>query len=72
MILISKYLVPKGYLGITIYPFVLLKSKVLKSNIVLVNHEKIHLKQQKVASCKAQEISEAILASIVPKSKQYF
>ncbi|MDG1714758.1 MAG: hypothetical protein P8H50_04660 [Lacinutrix sp.] len=46
MILISKYLVPKGYLGITIYPFVLLKSKVLKSNIVLVNHEKIHLKQQ--------------------------
>ena len=46
MILISKYLVPKGYLGITIYPFVLLKSKVLKLNIVLVNHEKIHLKQQ--------------------------
>ena len=46
MILISKYLVHKGYLGITIYPFVLLKSKVLKSNIVLVNHEKIHLKQQ--------------------------
>ena len=46
MILISKYLVPKGYLGITIYPFVLLKSKVLKSNIGLVNHEKIHLKQQ--------------------------
>ena len=27
---------------------------------------------QKVASCKAQEISDAILASIVPKSKQCF
>ncbi|WP_055448067.1 hypothetical protein [Lacinutrix mariniflava] len=46
MILISKYIVPKGYTGITIFPFVFLKDKSLKSNMVLINHEKIHLRQQ--------------------------
>lgn len=46
MIFISKYLVPKGYTGITIFPFVFLKTKQLRGNQVLINHEKIHLKQQ--------------------------
>jgi len=46
MIFISKYLVPKGYLGLTIFPFVFLKSKALKADAVLINHEKIHLRQQ--------------------------
>ena len=46
MILISKYLVPKGYTGITIFPFVFLKHKDLKNDLVLINHEKIHLRQQ--------------------------
>ena len=46
MILISKNIVPKGYLGIAIYPFILLKYEFLKGNMVLVNHEKIHLRQQ--------------------------
>ena len=46
MIFISKYIVPKGYTGMTIFPFVFLKSKQLKENQVLVNHEKIHLRQQ--------------------------
>ncbi len=46
MILFSKYLVPKGYTGITIYPFVFLKNKKLKNDVVLINHEKIHLRQQ--------------------------
>lgn len=46
MILISRYIVPKGYTGITIFPFVFLKNNALKRNTVLVNHEKIHLKQQ--------------------------
>lgn len=39
-------MVPKGYTGITLFPFIFLKSKSLKSNTVLINHEKIHLKQQ--------------------------
>ena len=46
MILVSKYLVPNGYLGITIFPFVFLKYGSSKKDNVLVNHEKIHLKQQ--------------------------
>ncbi|APY08898.1 hypothetical protein BWZ20_11550 [Winogradskyella sp. J14-2] len=46
MILISKYLIPRGYIGMTVFPFMFLKSKALKGNDVLINHEKIHLKQQ--------------------------
>lgn len=37
---------PKGYTGITIFPFVFLKHRALKDDKVLVNHEKIHLRQQ--------------------------
>jgi len=46
MILISKYLIPKGYAGVTIYPFVFLKYASSKDDKVLINHERIHLKQQ--------------------------
>ncbi|MFG6687797.1 hypothetical protein ACGK9U_14535 [Mariniflexile sp. HNIBRBA6329] len=46
MIFISKFLVPKGYLGLTIFPFMFLKRKELKQDVVLINHENIHLKQQ--------------------------
>ena len=46
MILISKYLVPKGYTGMTVYPFVFLKYHELKGDKILINHEKIHLRQQ--------------------------
>lgn len=46
MILISRYLVPKGYTGISLYPFMFLKHKEFKDNKVIVNHEQIHLKQQ--------------------------
>lgn len=46
MILISKYIVPKGYAGITLFPFVFVKNAHLKLNKVFVNHERIHLKQQ--------------------------
>ena len=46
MIIYSKFLVPKGFLGITLFPFVFLRSKQLKTNVTLVNHELIHLRQQ--------------------------
>lgn len=39
-------MVPRGYVGITIFPFMFLKYKALKWNKVLINHEKIHLRQQ--------------------------
>tara|TARA_Y100000815_G_C13320982_1_gene492301 strand:+ start:96 stop:425 length:330 start_codon:yes stop_codon:yes gene_type:complete len=46
VILVSKYLVPRGYIGLTVFPFMFLKHKTLKGNSVLINHEKIHLRQQ--------------------------
>ncbi|PKH49188.1 hypothetical protein CXF68_00135 [Tenacibaculum sp. Bg11-29] len=47
MIFVSKHIVPKGFVGITLFPFIFLKRKDLKHNYELVNHEKIHLQQQK-------------------------
>ena len=47
MILIaSKYLVPKGYIGITLFPFIIVRERQLMDHPVLLNHERIHLRQQ--------------------------
>lgn len=46
MILLSKYIVPKGYAAITLYPFVFIRDKSLKKDERLINHERIHLRQQ--------------------------
>lgn len=46
ILIVSKYLIPKGYRGLTVFPFVFLKSANSKSDLVLINHEKIHLRQQ--------------------------
>jgi len=46
MIFYSKYLVPRGYLGIAIFPFIILRKRSLLKNWYLINHEKIHLRQQ--------------------------
>lgn len=46
MILFSKYLIPKNYNGLAVYPFIFLKNKSLSDNYILINHERIHLKQQ--------------------------
>lgn len=47
MIFICKKLIPKGYRGITIFPFIFLLSEKDQQNKILINHEKIHLQQQK-------------------------
>jgi hypothetical protein len=46
MILTSKYIVPNGYLGITLFPFVFVKDSKFKMNKYFLNHEQIHLRQQ--------------------------
>lgn len=46
MLLVYRYLVPKGYTAITIFPFIILKNSSQKEDKILINHEKIHLKQQ--------------------------
>ena len=45
-IIVFKYLLPKGYRGITLFPFIFLLRKEDKRNKVLINHEKIHIRQQ--------------------------
>ncbi len=45
-LIVSKYLIPKGYRGMTLYPFVIIRNFLDKENKVLLNHEKIHIRQQ--------------------------
>jgi hypothetical protein len=46
IVLIFKYLIPKGYRGISIFPFIIFSGRKSKENLVLLNHEKIHIRQQ--------------------------
>ena len=45
-VIVSKYLIPKGYRGLALFPFVFVKFQSDKKNSVFVNHERIHLRQQ--------------------------
>ena len=45
-LIVSKYLIPKGYAGLTFYPFIILKYKSYLTNSTTINHEKIHIRQQ--------------------------
>lgn len=46
ILIVAKYLIPKGYSGLAAFPFVLVKKAVYKENHIFLNHEKIHLRQQ--------------------------
>ncbi|HEX8268290.1 MAG TPA: hypothetical protein VF581_00245 [Flavobacterium sp.] len=45
-LIVSRYLIPRGYRGMTVYPFVILREKEDAFDRILVNHEKIHIRQQ--------------------------
>lgn len=45
-LIVTKYLIPKGFRGLTIFPFVFVKYSSDKKNLIFVNHELIHLRQQ--------------------------
>ena len=45
-VIVTKYLIPKGYNGLTLFPFVMIRNNFDKENKVLINHEKIHIRQQ--------------------------
>jgi hypothetical protein len=45
-VIVAKYLIPKGIRGITIFPFILIGVASDKRNAILINHEKIHIRQQ--------------------------
>ncbi|WP_293894556.1 hypothetical protein [Flavobacterium sp.] len=45
-VIVSRYLIPKGFRGITLFPFIIVSENHLKQNPVMINHEKIHIRQQ--------------------------
>ncbi|BFP41764.1 hypothetical protein FGF1_26090 [Flavobacteriaceae bacterium GF1] len=46
MILVFRHFFRKNYVGLTLWPFIIVKEDSHKDDVVLINHEKIHLKQQ--------------------------
>jgi hypothetical protein len=46
ILILFKYLTPRGFRGLTFFPFVFIKNKEDVLDKVFVNHEKIHLRQQ--------------------------
>ncbi|PCJ98689.1 MAG: hypothetical protein COA50_00120 [Flavobacteriaceae bacterium] len=47
MILVFKHFFYKNYVGLSLWPFIFLKNTSLKEDVVLINHERIHLSQQR-------------------------
>ncbi|RBA29408.1 hypothetical protein [Flavobacterium tibetense] len=46
IVVVFKYLIPKGFRGFTFFPFVFLSDGKDKLNDSLLNHERIHIRQQ--------------------------
>lgn len=46
ILIVFKYFTPKGFRGLTFYPFVFLADKDDKLNEEFINHERIHIRQQ--------------------------
>ena len=46
IVIVFKYLTPKWVRGITLFPFIVLSDKLDRKDAVLLNHEKIHIRQQ--------------------------
>ncbi|MBZ0327012.1 MAG: hypothetical protein K8F54_05360 [Altibacter sp.] len=46
IVLVNRLLLRKRFLGITLWPFIILKEKFLKEDKVFMNHERIHFRQQ--------------------------
>jgi hypothetical protein len=46
ILIVFKYLTPRGFRGLTFFPFVFMADKNDKLNKVFINHEKIHIRQQ--------------------------
>lgn len=47
MIIYLKYWFPKKFSAFTVFPFIFIRNKEDRNNKELINHEKIHLEQQK-------------------------
>lgn len=47
MIVVFRHLFYSNYVGLSLWPFIFLKESDLRRDHVLINHEKIHLRQQR-------------------------
>jgi hypothetical protein len=47
VILVFKHFFYRNYVGLSLWPFIILKEDALKRDETLINHERIHLKQQR-------------------------
>lgn len=45
-VVVISWLFAKNFRGLAIYPFIFLREKALKENLKVINHERIHLRQQ--------------------------
>ena len=45
-LIVNKYLLRKRFVGVTLWPFIVMRTPELKEDIVFINHEKIHIRQQ--------------------------
>ena len=46
MIIVIRHLFYRNYVGLCLWPFIILRNDSLKADRVLINHERIHLRQQ--------------------------
>lgn len=46
-IVVNKYLIGRKFVGLTLWPFIIVKDSRLKEDATFVNHEQIHLNQQR-------------------------
>lgn len=46
IVVVVNRLFAKKFRGLAVYPFIFLKDKQLRNNPIILNHEKIHLRQQ--------------------------
>ncbi|PKV52861.1 hypothetical protein ATE84_4991 [Aquimarina sp. MAR_2010_214] len=45
-IVVNKYLIGRRFVGIALWPFIVVNNSFLKEDEVFINHERIHLRQQ--------------------------
>lgn len=45
-LIVNKYILRKRFVGVTLWPFIVMRTPDLKKDAVFINHEKIHIRQQ--------------------------
>ncbi len=46
-LIVNKYLLRKRFVGVTLWPFIVMKDRALENDVVFINHERIHFRQQR-------------------------